>query len=115
MAAPHCSALTRQGTPCHARPRPGSRFCYFHDLARSAAFAAGRRKGGAAPNRRLSQRRAAAADTDLLLHLFMAALADQSPSLLEALDHSSSRSHSRHLSPAALLAASEVDTSVDRR
>src|SRR5438046_9454134 len=50
---PTCAATTRDGSPCHARPVPGSDFCPFHDPDHAPAFAAGRGKGGAAPRRRL--------------------------------------------------------------
>jgi hypothetical protein len=47
-----CAATTKDGAPCQARPLPGSPFCPFHDPARAAAFAEGRRQGGAASHRR---------------------------------------------------------------
>src|SRR5438067_1177779 len=52
MTEPCCTATTRRGRPCAARPLPGSPFCLFHDPARQHALAQSLRKGGATPRRR---------------------------------------------------------------
>src|SRR5215218_4139801 len=52
MTAAGCPATTRDGSPCQVQPAPGSSFCPFHDPTRAAAFAEGRRQGGAASHRR---------------------------------------------------------------
>src|SRR5690349_9078504 len=46
-----CAATTRDGSPCHAHPVPGSDFCPFHGADPDGAVARGRGKGGAAPRR----------------------------------------------------------------
>jgi hypothetical protein len=128
MATSSCSALTRSGTPCRAHPRPGSRYCAFHDRACSLAVAAGRTKGGSVPNRRPSRRRAAAISADLLSRLLLAALAQQeqmditrlhaiadlAPTLLQALDRSAPPLPSRPPSPAAPTCSRCREQPVDR-
>src|SRR5215212_7087724 len=50
---PTCAATTHDGSPCRARPVPGSDVCPFHHPDHADAFATGRGKGGAAPRRRI--------------------------------------------------------------
>src|SRR3954451_15860856 len=52
MSEPCCTATTRAGSPCAARPLPGSDFCLFHDPAHQHALAQSRSKGGSTPRRR---------------------------------------------------------------
>lgn len=53
MNKPICSHHKADGTPCRAPALAGRPFCYFHDPQHAAVLAAGRRKGGAAPRRRV--------------------------------------------------------------
>jgi hypothetical protein len=46
-----CTATTRTGSPCRARPLPGRPFCLFHDPERALTLARAHRHGGAAPRR----------------------------------------------------------------
>jgi hypothetical protein len=52
MSQPCCTATTRDGRPCAARPLPGGQFCLFHDPAHQPALTDSRRQGGATPRRR---------------------------------------------------------------
>src|SRR5205809_7165181 len=106
MATVHCAAVTRDGMPCRAYPRPGRRFCPFHDPACAASLLAGRRKGGAAPHRPGRARFDAARARAELCRLIWAellsrdrletdrlqALANLAPSVLKLTDGSASRS-----------------------
>jgi hypothetical protein len=75
MVTVHCAAVTRDGMPCRAYPRPGRRFCPFHDPACAGSLLAGRRKGGAAPHREVRPRFDAARAKDTLCRLIMTELA----------------------------------------
>src|SRR5262245_37344840 len=52
MSQPCCTATTRAGRPCAARPLPGRPFCLFHDPDRQPGLAESHRKGGSTPRRR---------------------------------------------------------------
>jgi hypothetical protein len=41
-----CTGTKKDGSPCPNRPRPGKRYCMFHDPALADARAEGRKKGG---------------------------------------------------------------------
>src|SRR3954451_1641218 len=82
MSEPCCTATTRAGSPCAARPLPGSDFCLFHDPAHQHALAESRSKGGAAPRRR-TRRYPLLLDykhvAELLSELFVEALNEPAP------------------------------------
>lgn len=48
-----CAYTKPDGTPCAARPLPGRPFCLFHDPGHAESQTEARRKGGAAPRRRI--------------------------------------------------------------
>lgn len=79
MPEPICAHTRPDGTPCAARPLPGRPFCLFHDPDHAAAQTEARRKGGAAPRRRL-RRFPRLLDyqhvAELLSELFIASLND---------------------------------------
>jgi hypothetical protein len=76
---PTCAATTRDGSPCHAHPVPGSDFCPFHHPDHAAAFAAGRAQGGATPRRRLRRLPV------ILDHMHVAELMSELP--VDAMNH----------------------------
>jgi hypothetical protein len=48
----HCEQTKADGSPCRASPRPGKRFCSFHDPELAGARARGRKAGGVRRSRR---------------------------------------------------------------
>ena len=56
QGSPRCRALTRDGDPCNAKPRPGSDWCPWHDADLSARRSEWSRRGGVG---RSNKRRAA--------------------------------------------------------
>lgn len=57
MADPTCSATTKAGAPCRARPTSGSTppRCFWHGGAGGARLDEARRRGGAATSRRIAR------------------------------------------------------------
>lgn len=49
-----CQAITCDGSPCQARPLPGSDLCVFHDPSCAAKRAEGRRAGGIERSRKVA-------------------------------------------------------------
>jgi len=71
-----CAALNADGTPCRARPRPGSAFCFTHDPDLRARLQAARSRGGANSSNIARARRALPGDLREVLGRLEQALSD---------------------------------------